>query len=1610
MKYQVYITSTFSEKYKNSIPTEIGDFLEANKELSNTDITTIPYKGNICRKVTRRRYNLWFLTENHNDITIYIPRAIEDRSAGNFFNKFSRNELEKDFQLNEKEKEEIANYFNELEPKKKEKLRPDMEIFEGIRDFSDSSTSFVYEMYDWTVNINNADIRDSYSAIFKSLKEIILKNGKEDREKDGWKIKGLNDDSNLQIIYRINYGINSKYFFLYNIVKDKDVAFTLQKLKNYTDKSIETYIKNADGNLSDDYKKLFAEYVEFGDDNLKKQAQKGYPDLIMNGDQKNWKKIENDEDANLALSEEEIRVLQETHYPCFINGLAGSGKTTILYYLFVNAFLYQISLPKSRQKKMIFLSQSGKLIDSARTIVTALGTTNYKRWTTRDSQEGEMKIKNGLKECFKPFKNFLRDNYLADEVQNNQFTDEKYIDYKLFAEKFAKWPLSGKKISPEKVWAVIRSFIKGKDYKCTFTAENYDNLVSEDDKIVDTDEYKVIYEIYDKYYSKLRNENYWDDLDMVSHILKKIEYNNPYNQFDVLFCDEAQDFTPIEILLILKTSKYYNYNLSNFQTIPIAFAGDPNQTISPTGFNWSRMKDIFTNSFKEQIGGYIRLTDVTLNNNYRSKSNIIRLSNTIQYLRGIFTRNNNLEPQNEWNVTENPIPGFIEITDSRKKIIDSVLKNVDFIITGDDGYEVVEDEILAQQDEDLLYTAASSKGLEANTVILYKFANSMREDCFTKIFENRELNSDDIFACEYFITKLYVAVTRAREILYIVDTADNYKKFWKYFNFIQNTFIKTRLENDNKREIWASKVGGIEIPQESELENNGGESTVEKRIRELSNRSVIAERIFNNAKYEKDIPLMKRARGYFSLCKADDRVKECEAYICRYENKYEKSGDIFIELPRKKEDAIKSYWIGQCWQKLMEYAEGDRRIFAKYCLNIIDLIKLISTLSENDKDWINRYKFNMSDTTWIFITDKIRKDALNKYGTNDIVLDFIENKLLKECGLSYLGDSIAELYYNRKQYADAVIRWENVKGTEYIKHYYTAQKELATEKQDHNEIIKWANLLEETEFIANKYGNTVYKLKPQSKAIVFRSLLTKDYLAALNYEWDDEQKYNELYYEDKKKFLEYYVLSNFTSEKYYIWVEDKVKKDDDLELFNGEIDQNIFTKIFTIEDDWMLFFNLRDNNNNRLFFNKKNIDSIIKSLTKDILPFKVNKNMDQNIQLALCLLDAIFGDYYNPQIADENTNTIYSIINNINIDREYFDTNSDGYYFNKCNIQNNISIIKKNIYNFISRLFSKDIPEYFFKKYCIFYETILNNYKEIINFYNNSIPEINNKKNENFINIRALFFYALDSNKADELSVLLIDEKTKVNLLSTLNRDNIIDFIELIVKDEQIADNEVYTIANVIYKIHKNRKLNYQKKTTKEALNIFVNRNIEKELKEENLNETLIKLLCYVGETVMDSAISAHLYDYLIRRNNISSELRTYLKQRALNRYANFNEQQFEDKKKEYNIFDSKKIEYYKENNYPKIFVPNSTRNDNKDIIENKLPQLSEEEQSILSKKDELKKAKKMVLDSYDTEEIEEETGLSKNIIKALKMLKRGNDKSEIAKATKFSEEFIKRL
>ena len=77
-----------------------------------------------------------------------------------------------------------------------------------------------------------------------------------------------------------------------------------------------------------------------------KNSARAYPSYIVFGED-DWMDIQKDVEANLALSPEETDVLESVHsrqggFPIFINGRAGSGKSTILYYLFadyVNLYL-----------------------------------------------------------------------------------------------------------------------------------------------------------------------------------------------------------------------------------------------------------------------------------------------------------------------------------------------------------------------------------------------------------------------------------------------------------------------------------------------------------------------------------------------------------------------------------------------------------------------------------------------------------------------------------------------------------------------------------------------------------------------------------------------------------------------------------------------------------------------------------------------------------------------------------------------------------------------------------------------------------------------------------------------------------------------------------------------------------------------------------------------------------------------------------------------------------------------------------------------------------------------------------------------------------------------
>ena len=93
-------------------------------------------------------------------------------------------------------------------------------------------------------------------------------------------------------------------------------------------------------------------------------------------------------------------------------------------------------------------------------------------------------------------------------------------------------------------------------------------------------------------YEKWRLDNkYMDDIDLVRRAFTAInateENDRPYNEellnsFDDIFVDEAQDLTSVEFELLTK--------LLSKEPTRIVVAGDPLQTINPTGFSWTSLE------------------------------------------------------------------------------------------------------------------------------------------------------------------------------------------------------------------------------------------------------------------------------------------------------------------------------------------------------------------------------------------------------------------------------------------------------------------------------------------------------------------------------------------------------------------------------------------------------------------------------------------------------------------------------------------------------------------------------------------------------------------------------------------------------------------------------------------------------------------------------------------------------------------------------------------------------------------------------------------------------------------------------------------------------------
>ena len=638
-------------------------------------------------------------------------------------------------------------------------------------------------------------------------------------------------------------------------------------------------------------------------------------------------------------------------YPLFINGRPGSGKSTILQYLFADHLARYIDLRKesAADNPPLYLTYSTPLLEQARSAVENILTCGASNIENGNSLVAGVELEEVLRTCFRNFREFLR-SLLPRDVRE-QFAHANYIDFdrfrKLWAEKRHKHPdQEVRKIGAELGWHAIRTFIKGMQHESgsVVDPEYYQVELARDTKSISDKTFTRIFEdVWEKWYEPLCCEQgYWDDQDLARAVLNSS--SGILSRYPAVFCDEAQDFTTIELELIQQLSVYSEREIPGYlvKHVPFAFAGDPFQTLNPTGFNWSTMQSSFHDNIVKKLdptgSAKLEFNFQELAYNYRSSEHIVKLANLVQLLRAVLLGIKGLRPQHCWTYKGTASPVWFRRDDAKYQ---AALRDQDELViiipcqeNGEIDY-VENDPFLksvAIQNGEIsrnILSPARAKGLEYDRVLLYGFGDESvlrLPDLLDQIGDPAQVppEIEQRLAWEYFLNQFYVAVSRARKRLFIVDSSEALTQFW---SFTDTNYQRELLDYYGRPDDWSAEDLGGTAKGDSSSWSDDRDDPLE-----------LARQWQEQGRAQRDPYLLRLAKGNFERAGRPEDAKLCEAEQLEYEGEFDKAAKLFIQL-RQSENACRCFWANRDALAVVEMAKNfseiseDPRFIAASAIN-----------------------------------------------------------------------------------------------------------------------------------------------------------------------------------------------------------------------------------------------------------------------------------------------------------------------------------------------------------------------------------------------------------------------------------------------------------------------------------------------------------------------------------------------------------------------------------------------------------------------------------------------------------------------------------------------------
>ncbi len=505
--------------------------------------------------------------------------------------------------------------------------------------------------------------------------------------------------------------------------------------------------------------------------------------------------------ANIQPTAEQIDAISAPA-PILINGQAGTGKTSMLAIraAWVTKYIRSSRLPGT----ILCTAYSRPVVEVLKGNVRDV--LLYKLHDTAAPEQGGT--------CdLQPFPSLLLGQLNESEQAFYSHRENRVTFGRFNREFFQQLKHHGvlkRDASAEFVWYAIRSFLKGYGEDRVLTIDDFGSISGEGvipkklTRELTKEEIETAISIFDRYTRWLCDNSLFDDIDLARAVWDRIKEEPPH-KYDEVYLDEAQDLTRIEFRILEAMLKPQSDIPA--RGIRLVLAGDPLQTIHPTGFNWRGVKALFYQ------GEELRQTNLDIN--HRTPQPIVDLANAIQRRRSHYGSEELVMQEAREQAGIKPTCYQVESSVDDDALVE-LLKNprpgTALIVWADDDFEIVQllkedrhinraarellgdhkvDEILSEGVDSanldtltasmLLHSVSETKGQEFERVILYKFASNPRFAEFAQ-YTVEDLPTRGEFQARipilYHLNRLYVAITRSTRNLFIIDKPEAVEKVW----------------------------------------------------------------------------------------------------------------------------------------------------------------------------------------------------------------------------------------------------------------------------------------------------------------------------------------------------------------------------------------------------------------------------------------------------------------------------------------------------------------------------------------------------------------------------------------------------------------------------------------------------------------------------------------------------------------------------------------------------------------------------------------------------------------------------------------------------------------